>query len=126
MRKMAQDLNTTLTLVLTHAAKEAGWRTHDLDQNQPLNRSYELIDDLWSASFRDGSTGWIVGQRQVWSIQRMAKHGSGSQNVSHSNQEFFAVDFINRQEGWIMMVRFCIPSCWCNQVLRSSKLFEAN
>ena len=40
LRKMAQDLNTTLTLLLTHAAKEAGWNNKYLDHNQPLNNPF--------------------------------------------------------------------------------------
>ncbi len=39
---MAQDLNTTLTLVLTHAAKEAGWTNANLDHNQPLNNPFGI------------------------------------------------------------------------------------
>jgi RHS repeat-associated protein len=38
--KMAQDLNTTKTLMLTEAAKEGGWTTKNLDHNQPLNNPF--------------------------------------------------------------------------------------
>jgi hypothetical protein len=37
---MAQDLNTTNTLMLTEAAKEGGWTTKNLDHNQPLNNPF--------------------------------------------------------------------------------------
>jgi RHS repeat-associated protein len=37
---MAQDVNTTLTLMLTLAAKEGGWTTGDLNHNQPLNNPF--------------------------------------------------------------------------------------
>jgi hypothetical protein len=37
---MAQDLNTTKTLMLTEAAKEGGWTTKNLDHNQPLNNPF--------------------------------------------------------------------------------------
>ena len=38
--KMAQDLNTTLALTLTPAAKEGGWLGFQLDHNQPLNNPF--------------------------------------------------------------------------------------
>lgn len=38
--KMAQDLNVSLTLMLTMAAKEGGWTKGDLDHNQPLNNPF--------------------------------------------------------------------------------------
>jgi RHS repeat-associated protein len=37
---MASDLGTTKTLMLTLAAKEAGWTEKDLDHNQPLNNPF--------------------------------------------------------------------------------------
>jgi hypothetical protein len=35
LAQMAEDLNTTLALLLTLAAKEGGWTTADLNHNQP-------------------------------------------------------------------------------------------
>jgi hypothetical protein len=39
MRKLAQDLDTKLSLVLTHAAKEAGW---NIDHDQQLNNPFDV------------------------------------------------------------------------------------
>jgi hypothetical protein len=38
--QMAKDLNTTKTLMLTMAVKEAGWTARDLDHNEPLNNPF--------------------------------------------------------------------------------------
>jgi RHS repeat-associated protein len=40
LTKVAQDLNTTLPLMLTQAAKEGGWNKEGLDHNIPLNNPF--------------------------------------------------------------------------------------
>jgi RHS repeat-associated protein len=85
--KMAQDLNTTKELLLTHAAKEGGWTTSDLNHNQPLNNPFGV---------NNISKGKAVGNVPYPSLD--AAIGYYEQRYARLQGTQTPEDFINRLE----------------------------
>ena len=81
LSKMAQDLNTTTTLMLTMAAKEGGWTKGDLDHNQPLNNPFgvNFINNQGQAA---GNVGYssLDPAIQYWE-QRYGDRVQGTQSI---------------------------------------------
>jgi hypothetical protein len=122
LRKMAQDLNTTPTLVLTHAAKEAGWTNANLDHNQPLNNpfgvnkikngkaagniGYPSLDaaiDYYKTRF--GSN--VGGSRTADDYINALEHPPNGQPPFNKNIKNYTTDFKNVKTSMVKFMRIC-------------------
>ena len=109
--KMAQDLNTTKTLMLTEAAKEGGWTTKNLDHNQPLNNpfgvnkinskgqasgniAYPTLDaaiDYWKGRFGDRVRGTQTADDFINGLENPAQGQPYNANVEGYTKAFKGV-----------------------------------
>jgi hypothetical protein len=107
---MAQDLNTTKTLMLTEAAKEGGWTTKNLDHNQPLNNpfgvnkisgrkaagnvSYPTLDaaiDYWKGRFGDRVQGTQTADNFINGLEHPAQGQPYNTNVDGYTKAYMDV-----------------------------------
>jgi len=108
--KMAQDLNTTKTLMLTEAAKEGGWTTKNLDHNQPLNNpfgvnkisggkaagnvAYPTLDaaiDYWKGRFGDRVQGTQTADKFINGLEHPAQGQPYNTNVDGYTKAYMDV-----------------------------------
>jgi hypothetical protein len=119
---MAKDLGTTKTLMLTQAAKEAGWTKDSLDHNQPLNNpfgvnrinnkgqaagniKYSSLDDAiqyWKQRFGDRVRGTQTADDYINGLERPTKGDPYNANVAK-----YTKDFMNVYNTMLKYMKIC-------------------